>query len=182
MDNPPNCFENRIAIEMIIFSKNSLLIILVFIATMIPITLGSSAKNRALAGEKVLFGLPIEWYLGLYVTFDAVGFARMLADLGKISRNREAFVKDAMYKAMYASHGNYSVLVYSLRKDYKWIDEPSMDHTLYTSMTYNKNIYGIWVFQDTAIFQNLGDDDPKQWAYYGRYKKVGKQITFFNMN
>ena len=155
--------------------------ILIVFLTLIPIVNSSGAKNRALAGEKVWFGLPIEYYAGLYVTIDVVGFIHMMVDVRKVAKNRAAFVRDALYKSMYAGKGNYSVLVFNLRKKYKWYDEPALDNTLYTSFEYAHNIYAIWVFQDTAIFENLDDDDPKVWAYYGTYKKSGGNITFYNI-
>lgn len=127
------------------------------------------------------FGLPLEYLIGLSVGIDTVGLARMLMDVRSIAKNRESFVMDALFKSMYSGHGNYSVLVFNLQQKYRWEDEPAVDNTLYTSVTYGRNIYGIWIFQDNAKFQNLGQVGPKNWAYYGRIIKSGGNLTFFNI-
>ena len=38
-------------------------------------------------------------------------------------------------------------------------------------MSYGYSTCGIRVFQDIALFENMGDDDTKDWAYYGRSLK-----------
>lgn len=127
------------------------------------------------------FGLPLEYLIGLSVGIDTVGLSKMIMDLRQIARNRESFIMDAMYKSMYAGHGNYSVLVFDLQQKYRWDDEPAVDNTLYTSVTYGRNVFGIWIFQDSAKFQNFGEDNAKHWAYYGRIKKYGGNLTFYNI-
>ena len=176
-----NCWMGKVSKMKLIHIPKSLLILHFLFLGLFPIVNGSRAKERLLAGEKVYFGLPIEWYLGAHLTLDAVGLVAMLVDVRSRAKNRASFVKDAMYKSMYAGHGNYSVLVFNLRFKYKWYDEPALDQTMFATMSYGYSTYGIWVFQDTALFENMGDDDPKNWAYYGRYIKEGKNITFYQI-
>ena len=140
-----------------------------------------SADARVPPAPFGTFGLPLEYLIAASVGVDSVGLTRMLIDARSVAKNREGFVKDALFKSMYAGHGNYSVLVFNLKQKYRWDDEPAVEKTLYTSIVYGRNVYAIWIFQDRARFQNFGSDDPANWAYYGRIKRDRGNLTFYEI-
>ena len=105
----------------------------------------------------------------------------LIMEVRSTAKNRPSFVKDALFKSMYLGKGNCSVLVFNLKQKHKWHDEPAIRDTIYTSTTYGGNIYAVWIFRHTAKFENLGPQTPENWAYYGRIKREGGNITFYSI-
>ena len=110
-----------------------------------------------------------------------ISLVELIMEIRSTAKNRESFVKDALFKSMYLGKGNCSVLVFNLKHKFKWHDEPALYDTVYTSASYGGNIYAVWIFRHTAKFENLGSQDPKNWAYYGRIKRDGGNITFYSI-
>ena len=83
-----------------------------------------------------------------------------------------------MNKMMYSSKGKYSVLVFNLRQNYRWANSPDPENTLYTSVEYGRRTYGIWMFKDYSVFENLGDGGFINWALYGKFERDRGKVTF----
>ena len=119
--------------------------------------------------------------LSISIFLSVVGLIELIMEVRSVAKNRESFVKSVLFKSMYAGRGNCSVLVYNLKQKFKWHEEPALYDTVYTSAPYGGNIYGVWVFLHTAKFENLGKQTPENWAYYGRIKRDGGNITFYSI-
>ena len=116
--------------------------------------------------------------VGVNVDIDVAALSKMLIDVIRSARNRGAFVKDTLNKCMYSSKGNYSILVYNLQRNYKWDNAPDVANTLYTSVNYARVTYGIWMFKDYSVFQNLGDGGYLNWAFFGKIQRKDARVTF----
>lgn len=119
--------------------------------------------------------------VGFQVNIDIGRLTQLIMNERSINNNRAAFVKGTLLKSAYSGDGNYSVLVFDFQQDFKWHIPPDYDRSIYTPAYYDFNIYGVWIFQGPAKFENLGETGPINWAYFGRVKREQGNLTFYSM-
>jgi hypothetical protein len=115
--------------------------------------------------------------VGAEVSVDTAEFYKQAASQIQNSQNRTGFVKALGEQAFYRHKGKYNVMVFNQSQNYT----RSLKDVLYfVPIQHNKVNYGIWVFKE-GTFTNKGDGSYKNWAFFGKFKKSGKDnktVTF----
>ena len=131
--------------------------------------------------QKKGFKTRTEVRIGFSVDIDVGRLTAIILNAKILADNRGSFVKAALLESAYSGKGKYSVLVFNLANDFIWHDVPDFDRTIYTPMYYGPYIYGIWIFQGPAKFENRGDGGIDNWAFFGRTEQVKNNLTFYAM-
>ena len=159
-----------------------MLIRLLLAAILLHLVGGMALYPRGDSGDKEKgFKTRTEVRVGFQVNFDIGRLAQLIMNEKSISDNRASFVRGTLLKSAYAGAGNYSVLVFDLQQEFKWHLVPDYDHSVYTPAYYGLNIYAVWIFQGPAKFENFGSTGSINWAYYGKVKREGGNLTFYSM-
>jgi hypothetical protein len=131
--------------------------------------------------DKKGFKTRTEVRIGFSVDIDVGRLTAIIMNAKILADNRGSFVKAALLESAYSGKGAYNVLVFNLANDFLWHKVPDFDRTIYTPMYYGPYIYGIWIFQGPAKFENRGEDGIDNWAFFGRTEQVKNNLTFYDM-
>ena len=135
---------------------------------------GSKSKEHVEIMEKSVSPVSKAAEVGINFNFDLLGIAEAVSNAIKTAANREAFVRNLMYTAFYASNQKYNVMVFNLAV--------GQEHSLtgvkaYASAVYDGIIYGVWVFE-SGTFENKGDGGWINWAFKGWFDRNGMHVSF----
>lgn len=114
------------------------------------------------------------------INIDPVGIGQVIDNAVRSAKNRDACVKGLMEAAVpEANKGGYNVMVFNMRQGY----ETDIRNTavFFKQVNCDGIPYGVWIF-DTGTFTNQGDGGFINWAFYGTFKREGKdgKTVIFN--
>lgn len=106
------------------------------------------------------------------ITIDPLAIGQAIKNAVKSGKNRNACVKGLMEAATpEANKGGYNVMVFNMRQGYKTDIRNTV--AFFTQVHCDGIPFGVWIF-DKGTFTNQGDGGFINWAFYGTFRREGK--------
>lgn len=92
------------------------------------------------------------------------------------NHQREAFVKTALETVTSQIRGSHNIMVFNMQQGFEF--DPDWNWTWFTSRSFQKILYGIWVFRGPVRFVNKGDGGWINWGFYGAFQRNRGTLDF----